>query len=53
MPCKKVRAEQRRTVETYRSGDTCWNSFWLSGFTWERNEAVSTNWPTVLENLIQ
>ena len=57
MPCSRecirVTSEKAETDEreTHRSGDTSLNSVLFAGFTCDRSEAVSTNWPTVLANL--
>lgn len=46
-----VKSLRNLTKGTRLSGDTSLNSSLLSGFTCERNDAVSTNCPTVLPNL--
>lgn len=37
--------------DTHRSGETLLNRARFSGLTCVLNDAVSTNWPTLLENL--
>ena len=49
--CVRTSSLSDRPLDTHLSGDTSLNKVRFDAFTWERNDAVSTNWPTVLPNL--